>query len=358
MQQSQDLARARQQIEHILSGKVETPASDSMPDLNADSKPNSEKARSSPAKANLDLMAHFSEPPMPPPQAPLPEKPDVARALADPIIRPLLRRDDTALSQAIASSPTRPDHSIDILRLCEELKLAKGEISNQSERMKTLEHELAQERSARESAEERALRSERRDSPTKGGERGIDAADEAISPTSPPDLQSQLDRLRATMDEMKLQMEAYRQRAEIAETERDEARSSLAEMVEMRRREMVEEASSSQSSPGSPKSLKKSPQLNGGFAHLNGHAPGPRSHKSGTETILERAGVEEGQPITAEQARILTELLTREVLRPKGTGSGDSALVYYGQPYGSAAAVVLLGMLVMTWVNGWPKVER
>ena len=357
MQQSQDLARARQQSEQILGGKVEIPAKELKPDSKTDSKPNSEKARSSPTKSNLDIMAHFSEPPMPPPQAPLPEKPDVARALADPIIRPLLRRDDTALSSPNASSPTRPDHSSDILRLCEELKLAKGEISNQSERMRNLEHELAQERSARESAEERALRFERRDSPTKDGERYIDTADEAISPTSPPDLQSQLDRLRATMDEMKLQMESYRQRAETAETDRDEARSSLAEMVELKRREMAE-ASSSQSGPGSPKSPKKSPLLNGSFPQLNGHAPGPRSDRSGTETILERAGVEEGQPINAEQARALTELLTQEVLRPQGTSNGDSALAYYGQPYGSAAAVVLLGMLVMTWVNGWPKVER
>ncbi|KAK5131268.1 hypothetical protein LTR08_001173 [Meristemomyces frigidus] len=350
IQQSQDLARARQQIEHMLGGKLDSPAA-------KESKPNSEKARSSPVKPKADLIAHFSEPPMPPPQVPLPEKPDVARALEDPIIRTLLRREDTALPSPTGSSPTRPDHSSDILRLCEELKLAKGEISTQSERMRSLEHELAQERTARESAEERALRFERRDSPTKDGERDTDAADEAISPTSPPSLQGQLDGLRATMDEMKVQMEAYRQRAETAEAERDGAQQSLAEMVEQKRREMAE-AISPRSVSKSPTSPRKSPQLDGSFTEVNGHAIPPRPSRSASETILERAGVEEGRPITLEQARLLTQLLTQEVLEPQGTGDANNALAYYGRPCGSAAAVVLMGMLLMTWVNGWPKVER
>lgn len=353
MQQSQDLARARQMIEHMLGGKIESPTKDS--------KSNSDKSRPSPTKSKLDLKAHFSEPPAPPPQAPLPEKPDVARALADPIIRPLLRRDDTALPGSTSSSPTRADHSSDILRLCEELKLAKGELSSQNERMRSLESELAQERTARESAEERAQHLQRRDSPTNNSERNTDAADEAISPTSqsPPDLQSQLDRLRASMDEMKQQMEAYRRRAETAESERDEARQSLSEMVEQKRIENAEQNSirSASRSPRSPS--KRSPQLNGNAPESNGHAVTPQPLSPTSETILERAGVEEGQPITLEQAKIMTQLLTQEVLRPQSSaGNGPAALTYYGQPYGSAAAVVLLGMLVMTWVNGWPKVER
>ncbi|KAK5113139.1 hypothetical protein LTR85_010957 [Meristemomyces frigidus] len=350
MQQSQDLARARQMIENMLGGKVESPTKDS--------KVNSEKSRPSPTKSKLDLKSHFSEPPAPPPQAPLPKKPDVARALADPIIRPLLRRDDTALAGSNSSSPTRPDHSGDILRLCEELKLAKGELSSQSERMRSLETELAQERTARESAEERAQQMQRRDSPAKDSERDADAADGAISPTSPPDLQSQLDRLRASMDEMKQQMEAYRRRAETAESERDEARQSLSEMVEQKRRENAEQEGvrSPSKSPKSPS--KRSPQPNGNAPEANGHTVTPQPPSPTSDTILERAGVEEGQPITLEQAKIMTQLLTQEVLRPQSAGNGQTALAYYGQPYGSAAAVVLLGMLVMTWVNGWPKVER
>ncbi|TKA66347.1 hypothetical protein B0A55_08244 [Friedmanniomyces simplex] len=353
MQQSQDLARARQMIAHIVGDKVESPST-------KDSKPNSEKSRSSPTKSKLDLKSQFSEPPAPPPQAPLPEKPDVARALADPVIRPLLRRDDTALPGSTSSSPTRPDHSGDILRLCEELKLAKGELSNQSERMKSLESELALERTARESAEERAQRFERRDSPTKNDERAVLAFDEAVSPTSPhssgPDLQTQLDRLTASMDEMKQQMERYWQRAETAEVERDEARQSLAEMVEQKRRENADRGVNGRSaSKGRKSPVKRTPsQLDGKTVEPNGHAVAPQPGSPTCETLLERAGVEEGQPITLEQAKIMTQLLTQEVLHPRRAGDrgSESALAYYGRPCGSAAAVVVFGLLLMSWVNG------
>ncbi|RMY46563.1 hypothetical protein D0865_09210 [Hortaea werneckii] len=348
MQQSQDLARARQLIEHMLGGKVEPPAKDS--------KSSSEKSRPSPTKAKVDVRSHFSEPPAPPPQVPLPEKPDVAQALADPLIRPLLRRDDGTLPQSASSSPTRTDHSSDILRLCEELKLAKGELSTQSERMKNLENELQEERRARESAEERAQGLHRRDSPTKDSEHEVHGLDRAVSPTSPPDLQTQLDRLRVSMDEMKQQMELYRQRAESAESERDEARHSLAEMVEQKRKENSDGSVSSSPQPAaSPKRPTSSSSKN---SAINGHAVGPSPSTPTSNALLERAGVEEGQPITLEQAKAITQLLSQEVLQPGRATEGDNAMAYYGRPYGSAAAVVILGVLVMSWVNGWPKIDR
>jgi hypothetical protein len=209
MQQSQDLARARKCIEAMLGGESKP--------CEKESKKNSEKSRPSPIKNKSDLKAQFSDPPAPPPQAPLPEKPDVARALADPLIQPLLRRAESTRPSSANSSPTRTDHSGDILRLCEELKLAKGELSSQAERMKGLESQLALERLARESAESRALRLESSDR----AEASSDAAEEEEkhdSPQSndesaasdPPDLHVQLERLQISMDEMKQQMEAYR----------------------------------------------------------------------------------------------------------------------------------------------------
>lgn len=368
VQQSQEIARARQAIENMLGGKVEPPALEKP-------KSNSERSRPSPTKSKLDLKAHFSEPPAPPPQAPLPEKPDVARALADPIIQPLLRRSDTARPpSSSSSSPTRNDHSSDILRLCEELKLAKGELSNQSERMKSLEHELAQERMARESAEERAQRLEevdRRDSPTNDGHPSADNSPSSststnnVNPNPSPEVQSQLDRLRAQMDEMKSQMEAYRQRAEKAETERDDAHQSLAEMVEEKRRQHADEANETLRFPAKTHNFasKRPPQLDGSVVELNGHAISPTSLSSPTSgTLMERAGVEDGQPITQEQAKMITQFLAQEVLGSDSSKmrhrDADSALLYYGVPYGSFAAVVIVGYIAMTYINGWPKVER
>lgn len=360
MQQSQEIARARHAIENMLGGKIE-------PAPAPEKKSSFDKAKPSPTKSKMDLKAHFSEPPAPPPQAPLPEKPDVAKALADPLVQPLLRRSDTARPQSGNASPTRVDHSGDILRLCEELKLAKGELSDQSARMRSLETELAHERTARESAEERAQRLEedgsRRDSPLTNEDRESDEAGKASVDTNDkisPDLEAQLERLRASMDEMKQQMEAYRQRAEIAETERDEARQTLAEMVEEKRKEKLEQATmrSASKSPRTPP--RKSPQqLDRASEEVNGHISVPSSPTS--ESLLERAGVEDGRPITPEQARMLTQFLAQEVLGSKSSQSGNSsdALVYHGVPYTSFAAVILAGWFAMHWINGWPaKVDR
>ena len=364
MQQSQELNRAKQSIDAMLSGKPESPTKDS--------KPSSEKSRPSPTKSKTDLKAHFSEPPAPPPSAPLPEKPDVARALADPVIQPLLRRNDTARPPIETGSPTKIDHSSDILRLCEELKRTQGELTNQSERMKTLEHELAQEKTARESAEERAHRAEqgeRRDSPRDSFSAESDQAIDTTKQTgydAPPDLQVQLDRLRASMDEMKTQMESYRRRAETAENDRDEARQSLAEMVEQKRKANAEDASARSPSQArrSPLSKRALPSSTSNSAETsaedaNGHAISPTSAaplSPTSDVLLERAGVEEGRPITPEQAKLITQVLAREVLNPGGVK--DGTFYYHGMPIASAAVVVLVGYMVMTWVDGWAKVER
>jgi hypothetical protein len=360
MQQSQEIARARQAIESMLGGKVEAPVLKEV-------KSAVEKPRPSPTKSKLDLKTHFSEPPAPPPQAPLPEKPDVARALADPMIQPLLRRSDTARPPSANSSPTRGDHSSDILRLCEELKLAKGELSDQSERMKHLEQELQRERSARESAEERAHRleqGEKRDAPADDAPVTEEPIPTSNTQDSAPELQIQIDKLRSTMDEMKQQMEAYRQRAEKAETERDEAHQTLAELIEQKRKEHIAEAESTQLESEPSHSLaKRALQLDSSFEHANGHAAVLASSTSPTtRSLFQRAGVEEGQPITPEQAKMLTRFLTQEVLHsdPKTQLAYDpeNALAYYGVPYGSFAAVVVLGYIAMTWINGWPKTDR
>lgn len=359
LQQQEDLKRARQSIEAMLGGKVD-PLMEKEPKVKA----NSEKARPSPIKSKTDLKTHFSEPPAPPPSAPLPEKPDVARALADPLIQPLLRRSDTARPPSASSSPTRTDHSSDILRLCEELKLAKGELSNQNERMKNLETELAHERTARESAEERAQHLEqRRDSPRdsfSGDLAAIEAKDMQTSSVSAPDLQVQLDKLKNSMDEMKQQMEAYRKRAEHAEIERDEARQSLANMVEQKRRENAEANTVRPNSRGkaSPTTSSFSPVSKGW--QPNGHAISPAPSSPTSDILLERAGVEGGAPITPEQARILTQFLSEQVLGQAGAnGARDrDATKYYGVPTASAVSILLVGCVIMRWINTWEKVDR
>lgn len=359
LQQQEDLKRARQSIEAMLSGKVE-PSVEKEPKI----KSNSDRSRPSPIKSKTDLKAHFSEPPAPPPSAPLPEKPDVARALADPLIQPLLRRSETARPPSASNSPTRMDHSSDILRLCEELKLAKGELSNQSERMKNLETELAHERTARESAEERAQRLEqRRDSPRdsfSGDLSSLESKDVRSASESSPDLQVQLDRLKNSMDEMKQQMESYRMRAETAENERDEAQQSLADLVEQKRRENAEGNTVRPTSRGKSSPTTHSFAADAKDSQPNGHAIPPAPSSPTSDILLERAGVEEGHPITPEQAKLLTQFLSEQVLLPAdGSRPRDKeAARYFGVPTVSAVSILLVGYAVMRWINAMEKIER
>jgi DNA repair exonuclease SbcCD ATPase subunit len=257
------------------------------------------------------------------------------------------------------------------------LKIAKGELSNQNQRMKTLEDELAHERSARENAEERARgleQGERRDSPRDSfspNDMQSGSVDKELS-SEAPNLQVQLDRLRTSMDEMKQQMEAYRRRAETAETERDEVRQSLAEMIEQRRKNNSERTDARSPSHKSPRtSSKPHPNLADTTTEAsksiepNGHAVAPTSAPLSptSDILLERAGVEEGQPITPEQAKLLTQFLTQEILTSadgKGAlwlGSGAEKK-YHGREIASAMAVVFVGVALMGWMNGWVRTER
>lgn len=378
-QQSQDLARSKQCLDNLLS--VE-------PNKKSDKDSKSEKAvRMSPIRSKSDMKTHFSEPPAPPPQQPLPEKPDVAKALADPAIHPLLMRSETARPVlAPNGSPTRADHSQALLILTQELKLAKDQIPSLENRVKNLEHELKAERTARESAEERAQELEcgtqrhadsAQTQTDKSGEtsQGTQSDDEEDEPevakleTEKPELKAQLDRLHAAMDEMKLQMEEYRRRAEVAETERDSARQSLAEMIEQKRAENAAEQKRSRSRSRSRRSSHNS-ESSKALAPTNGHAIEPANNGVfSLSSLLQQAGLEADQPLTTEQATELQRLLAKEIPIPEdeNTSSEDTGatqsqlrerLAYHGVPLTSGLVVVVIGMALMRYLDGWEKLQR
>src|SRR5271154_2844968 len=201
-----------------------------------------------------EQSTRFAEPPAPPPQQPLPEKPDLARSSPVEITSAFfLKRHDTAKPILSAgNSPTNPQSS-QILSLVEALSMAKKEIDYQGAKMKHLEEQLRQERSARESAEERARRLEQH-MPTQNVS-NIEAQEEqsgsdkrpskpnftnGISEVNDSELQSdattqnlqkRLDQMVLDMQRMSAEMEKFQQRAEAAENDASKARISLAEMI-------------------------------------------------------------------------------------------------------------------------------
>ncbi|KAG9998113.1 hypothetical protein KCU78_g16607, partial [Aureobasidium melanogenum] len=320
--------------------------------------------RSSPVKqSNADNKPSviFSEPPAPPPQAPLPEKPDVAKALADPVIQPLLMRSETARPiLAPNGSPTRADHSQALLILTHELKLAKDQIPSLEDRVKNLEEELKQERNARESAEERAslLESSKTTPEDQVGASGSKQQDQSgkgdeSSRDSTPELQAQLDRLRAAM-------EAYRRRAETAESQRDDAHQTLAEMVEQKRKENAEQQRKQETLPSPPSSFSNpsSPATSS-----NGHIPEPLVEGS-LYSLLAEAGINANAALSSEQAASIQQLLARKVPVAQRDARHDSSdnlkeqLAHHGLPLGSGLLVVVVGMALMHYLDGWEKLHR
>jgi len=377
--QKSDLERATHFIETLLSNEKKEAARPSP----------IEKAKASALKG--DLKARFSDPPAPPPQQPLPEKPDVARSTIESIVQPFLRRSDTERPKLASSnsSPVAtkhdPSQQLQITSLVEALATAKKDMEEQGLKLKTMEDLLVQERSARESAEERAQRLEaerRRDSDslpkpeilTNGlhvSSRDDDASitpidDEASDETiiaeasadvSKTKLQQRLDLLLTEMSEMKHNMEQYRRRAESAEEQSAKDRKSLAEMIEQIRQEEVERSEREQSRGRRSRSSSHA----NGLVNVDGtkeveeeseRPVTPEEKKAGE--LVRKLGVQNGHPVTAEQIRQLEQIVSKEL----ALKTRREEAIATAAPYASIVLVVSLGYGLMVYLNGLQKIER
>ncbi|RDW61328.1 putative VPS64 [Coleophoma crateriformis] len=338
------------------------------PSINESIKPQQVNGTSSPFR--IDAKPRFSDPPAPPPQQPLPEKPDAIRSQssADPSSpSSSLKRTNTERPRSGTNvSPIRSEPSSQIISLVEALSSAKKELESQSARMRDLEEMLQKERQARESAEEMARRFELQSTDSnmnghaKGGAEGA-ILEEAFEPPLDPAnekpndqavdtkavaesaslLEKKLAAMVVEMEQMKHHMESFRTRAESAEAERDADRKSLTEMVEKIRSEEKLRQSSEQA--------VVTPVMNGAAkeAHQNGSAKkllAPLIHKADMkDSMIEKAA--RPSPNLGALAKPLT---------------GSDSLLYQSTPYASMLGVVLIGMGLMAYLNGWqpPKVER
>ncbi|KAF2752269.1 hypothetical protein M011DRAFT_20203 [Sporormia fimetaria CBS 119925] len=356
-QQSQDLQQTQQLIHSMLATEPKKEAVKQSP---------TSHVKVSPIK---DIKARFSDPPAPPPQQPLPEKPD----------GPSLRRTDTerpigSSSPAIAESR--------IATLADALNSAKKEIEAQSVRVRDLEALLNEERRAREDAEERAARLERESVkdgsseiekvPTTYTESSSESSQDDGANTSEQDssanivdvattrLQLRLETMVAEMNEMKQQMERYRQRAEEAEADSALQRKTLAEMVEKIRHDDAERA-------------RKAARQRRSSGHDQAAPSG-----SLTDAVSAAEDAEDGEiPIMSEKhlddsaGGVLQHVLKNRRSQSSTnhnvstgrqslvtTSSRNNLALTHGAPAASIIAVVALGVAVMTWLNAYPKVER
>ncbi|PYH40565.1 putative cytoplasm to vacuole targeting Vps64 [Aspergillus saccharolyticus JOP 1030-1] len=332
--------------------------------------PEKEKAKHSPPDTNasraingrpkiprVDSFSRFSEPPAPPPQQPLPEKPDALPRNGTDSLSPL-KRSDTEKPKLGGSSPVSRDNS-QILSLIEALSTAKRELDTQGARVKELEAMLLQERTARESAEEKARSLERRtlangahatstvplDKSVEEPATGVVAevvteAEQAGAPDiRTDDLQHRLETMIQDMEEMKKQVTMFKEQAQHAQSETAEARKSLAEMIETLRRERAERAESDAKLEESRKSDVADAPVMKAENVAEKEVPEPsdsRLQHDASPRMKESDGAD--QKLAAQPHR-------HDVLEQSG-------------PFASMLGVVLLGVGLMAYLNGWQKMDK
>ncbi len=375
--QSQDLGRTGQFIGALLS-------KDDIKDIEKPEpaeQPKTHLVNGNGLLFRTDSKTRFSDPPAPPPQQPLPEKPDV----------PSLKRGITERPKAHTQngSPIRQDGNVSqILQLTEALNNAKKEIENQSTRMRALEDKLEKERQARELAEELARRLEdinasKINGPPLKPEAEARALEDAFEPhaettetpkddTSTTDaknplpgqteaveasvthLHSQIETMVLEMKDLRQQLEAFKLRAETAEAERDADRKSLAEMaLQIRREAEAREAAAREKA--SAQSRRANQQHDDQSEISDGSSAMIRTPSTCSSENIKTPPEEPVEPPTLSRANTITPL-TASV-----TGLKHDEVLANSVPFASMIGVVMIGMGLMAYINGWqpqPRLDR
>lgn len=318
-----------------------------------------------PRSIRTDNLARFSEPPAPPPQHPLPEKPDSAKSTS---LNPLslgnyLKRSDTAKPGSANTSPSKAEGGSVTDQLAA-LESVRRDLDSQRARVKELEDMLKDEKTARIEAEERARRIE-----LSLSSKPVAVVQEIEEPSSssesrslPPDesapqepasiskseegLQQRLDTMVMEMQKMKSDMVRYQQRAESAEAEASKTRESLAEMIERLRQE--NEAETAEDIEAVATSTIKPLKSRSSDSTLSGSESGTKSKKSSRDTANGHVSTPK-IPSHLEQA-------VATALRHSSSGNGEA--LAQSAPYVSMLGVVLIGVGLMAYLNSWQKTEK
>lgn len=378
-QQAQELSRTGKFLDALLSNE----------DIKNQEKPEAqEQSKGAVVNGNShsfrsDAKARFSDPPAPPPQQPLPEKPDVARSQGD---TPSLKRSTTEKPKTGPSntSPVRQDNLSQIIQLTEALNSARREIDTQTVRMRDLEERLQKERQAREAAEELAKRLEGdaqlRVNGTSSSHPEDTTLEEAFEPpveqesegesSQPEDqvfvvpepkedktilLQSQIDRMLSEMKELREQVDTYKKQAQQATTERDADRKTLAEMVHQIRQRDEEAAALKAAAQSRARSKSNGRGRSSTITTRDPSRGRPVSQRgeAGLESIAE--DLMDDKP-TLSRANTITPTPRS----PSKRALSDQAMME-SLPYASMLGVVLIGMGLMAYINGWqpqPRLDR
>jgi hypothetical protein len=271
------------------------------------------------------------------------------------------------------------------MSLQEQLSTATREIEMQGARMRELEEKLQHEREAREQAESNARNLEDAYAAKANGtitngesdlvleqafdppsEKVADSTSEAPSTRDVPPtaslpkshldagtalLQARLDNVLSEMGMLRQQLNEWKQRAEKAEVERDADRKTLAEMVQqIRERDERDRVNAAQL-----KAFREEAQ------ETNDRQPPSKTHESKAAQNGPSA-IEPGHTDDPGEDILEPPMLSRQNTITPGIGPlskrAQDPLLAQGLPYASMVGVVLIGMGLMAYINGWQPQGR
>lgn len=382
-QQAQDLSRTSKFLDALVSN--EDLKNQEKPEVPEPPKP--QVVNGQPLSFRSDAKTRFSDPPAPPPQQPLPEKPDVARSQGGEMSS--LKRSTTErpkLASNSNSSPVRPDNLNQIIQLTEALHNAKREIAGQTAKMRDLEEMLQKEREAREAAEQLAKRLEddvqsrvngsakpsledstleeafEPPAEASGDDTKSPADDATVHPEVKEDrtkfLQSQIDNMLSEMRELKEQVDMYKKQAEQATSERDADRKTLAEMVRQIQQRDEEAAALRAAAQARSRSRSDGRERS---ATVTARDPS-RGRSASNRAGQSPAGLDRIEEDTLDGKPTLSRAntITPTPRSPSKRGVSNQ-VVMESIPYASMFGVVLIGMGLMAYINGWqpqPRLDR
>ncbi|KAL5003690.1 hypothetical protein BDV10DRAFT_1837 [Aspergillus recurvatus] len=369
MKQAKQQQQELRQTDEFLTGLMKSGAAEKEKQRHSPGDSiSSRQVNGRPKMPRVDSFSRFSDPPAPPPQQPLPEKPDALPRNGADAISPLKRSDTEKPKMSAGSSPVSRESS-QIISLIEALSSAKKELDTQGARVKELEHLLLQERLARESAEQKAKSLELVSA--KGSESSSDPAQDLQLDGSPENsdqestvdksdsqlvdgpavpeqdhatvedqtekLQRRVETMMEDMEAMRKQLSSYKERAVKAEAETGEARKSLAEMIETLRKERAVVRHRKSVSPvrDTKTANDSSPLDDGSAAAVNKSQAGPED----TASSPRGKGADTGAELTTQPHKRLDA-------------------VEQASPLASMLGVVLLGVGLMAYLNGWQKMDK
>lgn len=170
-------------------------------------------------------------------------------------------------------------------------------------------------------------------------------------------LQSRIDTMDGQMQDLREQLEQWKQRCETAESERDESRKSLTEMVVQLRAEEAKRVASEEKrrSRSRRRRAEQNDQPAGSTGAAN-QSPGSNSPDVTSSDNPRPTEELDGDP-TLSRANTITPLSSQRSIVSR------EQQIQAGLPYASMLGVVLIGMGLMAYINGWqsppaPRIER